>query len=228
MIDQIIYIHGINTHGNQYAQKLNDRLRIKRSYAVNWSQYLLGHLDRYARNFPPKKRNAIGMIRNLVTKAIDSSQLSALWVLLYEEPEIRAAILNEVGAAMAGRINRAPGTTSIAAHSLGSIIAIEALHKLLLEDQVDIDDVGPLILLGSPMHLWSEIPRVEMKLNDMLMHRVEVFNIYDKDDPIAEPLAKYCPMIRDIEVKTGYLFSAHAYFNDRRTAKAMRKILCQK
>uniref|UniRef100_A0A914DWB4 DDHD domain-containing protein n=1 Tax=Acrobeloides nanus TaxID=290746 RepID=A0A914DWB4_9BILA len=84
------------------------------------------------------------------------------------------------------------GSVSILAHSLGSVIAYDALHEhrdeLIFKDKINL-----LFLIGSPLGLFLTNNAIshENLIKNTFMKNGKIFNIFHSDDPVAhriEPL----------------------------------------
>ena len=202
------FIHGIGPAAALYSEPLASRIVIEKKIELNWAEIMRPTIRDYARRFPNRPKKPWRLIYNARQRLVQEAETLALYVLLYAQRAVRELIVGDIIRHMEAEMMEEGNRIVLIGHSLGSVIALDALMRFwdagLMEEKIE-----AFVTLGSPVHLWCPVPRIRGHVADMNNHGLRWLNIYDEDDPIAEPLGGFHTHIRDRHVNTGGLIRAH-------------------
>lgn len=209
--DKIICLHGINVYTPHFADDLilsAGGSTVGHWVPISWAHNVFDELLSYRELYhtPPVRWHRPS---SWGRSAIAALHESLAWVRAYEDPGVQERVLNTVTARVKIALNKnAYDRLHFVGHSLGSVVAVDAIGRLIRTGALAPQQVASITTMGSPLHMWKAPRKLQTILSDVPC-KGRWINLYDPDDAIAGKLSPLDRRIEDHEISTGGIIRAH-------------------
>lgn len=212
----ILSIHGINTVDADYGAKFwanLARLKVQADFrTVFWGSGMNDEIRRWAVLYREPKYHWWSLVGRLLAPVVVKLKTSLFWVRQLEtmrhEIAISDTVISEIKAALEDGAER----LIFVAHSLGSIVAVQAIKRAIAEDIVTEKHIFGIVTLGAALSQWREPRELQRILKDIPVDRW--INIYDEFDFIAGPMAPIDARVDDRIARLRGWLSSHVRYWD--------------